>query len=267
MFWKQVSPHLLQNESANCLTLGVAYKYLTQPPARWYASALFDGSKFVASLLMSEYFNHKVALLSKTHDEEALWKLYTQAHKAGVAMTNFNCEWNTAEIFSRILREEGRTVEDNRENGVYRCRTVKVPPSKSAKLRPATMDDFQMVSDWTDAFQAESLPKDRRPLRTLTEERIRGGLMILDDDGHSVAMAHSSRHLASSCSISMVYTAPEYRRRGYGALVTALVTEKVLQEGKRETNLLTDLNNPTPNKIYREIGYEMIGRAKFKDVL
>jgi uncharacterized protein len=258
---------LLQNESANCLTLGVAYKYVAQPPARWYGTAVFDGNQFVASIMLSEYFDYKVALLSKTHDEDALWRLYTHARKAGVTITNFNCEWNTAEILTRILREEGRTVEENRENGVYRCRAVKMPPTRSAVLRPATMEDLKLVGDWTDAFQAESLPKDRRPLRVLTEERIRGGLMILEDEGQPVAMAHSSRHLANSCSISMVYTAPQFRRRGYGALVTALVTKKVLGEGKRETNLLTDLNNPTSNKIYRDIGYEMIGRAKFKNLL
>lgn len=48
------------------------------------------------------------------------------------------------------------------------------------------------------------------------------------------------------------------RGHGYGSLVTALVSEKVLKE-KKFANLFTDMTNPTSNSIYQKIGYKKIG--------
>jgi predicted GNAT family acetyltransferase len=55
-----------------------------------------------------------------------------------------------------------------------------------------------------------------------------------------------------------VYTPPESRRRGYGSAVTAAASQTQLDAGRRFVFLLTDLKNPTSNKIYQAIGYEPV---------
>ncbi|QVK17257.1 hypothetical protein KHQ81_10220 [Mycoplasmatota bacterium] len=68
-------------------------------------------------------------------------------------------------------------------------------------------------------------------------------------------MAARSRLLISTESVGFVYTPVKFRRNGYGSIVTAEVTKKVLADGKLAT-LYTDLSNPTSNSIYMKIGYK-----------
>jgi predicted GNAT family acetyltransferase len=58
--------------------------------------------------------------------------------------------------------------------------------------------------------------------------------------------------------IGPVYTPPEHRRRGFGAMATAAVTEAALEAGARDVVLFTDLANPTSNGIYQELGYRPV---------
>ncbi|MBA3402395.1 MAG: GNAT family N-acetyltransferase [Actinobacteria bacterium] len=55
-----------------------------------------------------------------------------------------------------------------------------------------------------------------------------------------------------------VYTPPERRRRGYASALTAAVSAERLAAGRQFCFLYTDLDNPTSNKIYTNIGYEPV---------
>jgi predicted GNAT family acetyltransferase len=52
-----------------------------------------------------------------------------------------------------------------------------------------------------------------------------------------------------------VYTPPDQRGRGFGAAVTAAVSQGALEAGAEEVLLFTDLANPTSNRIYQRLGY------------
>lgn len=58
--------------------------------------------------------------------------------------------------------------------------------------------------------------------------------------------------------VAMVYTPHEYRGNGYAAKNVSLLTECLLKDYKY-TTLYTNLENPTSNKIYKQIGYEQVG--------
>lgn len=58
--------------------------------------------------------------------------------------------------------------------------------------------------------------------------------------------------------IGPVYTPQDERRKGYGSACTAAVSQKMLDEGRRFCFLYTDIENPTSNKIYQNIGYRPI---------
>jgi predicted GNAT family acetyltransferase len=58
--------------------------------------------------------------------------------------------------------------------------------------------------------------------------------------------------------IGPVYTPPEHRRRGYGSVLTADLSRRLLAEGRAYCFLYTDLANPTSNRIYQAIGYERV---------
>ena len=61
--------------------------------------------------------------------------------------------------------------------------------------------------------------------------------------------------------IGPVYTPPELRGRGYASALTAEVSQRVLDAGKRFCFLYTDRSNPTSNAIYERIGYRTVAEA------
>jgi hypothetical protein len=107
------------------------------------------------------------------------------------------------------------------------------------------------------AFEAR-LPDARASIVEGVARRLRdGGYRIWEDDG-AVAFAGFGTAEATSARIAPVYTLPGRRRRGYAAL-TAALSQALLDAGKRELFLLTDVANPTSNAIYAKVGYRPLG--------
>ena len=65
--------------------------------------------------------------------------------------------------------------------------------------------------------------------------------------------------VAGVVRIGPVYTPPQARRRGYAGSAVAAASRRALAAGARACTLFTDLENPTSNKIYAEVGYERTG--------
>lgn len=59
--------------------------------------------------------------------------------------------------------------------------------------------------------------------------------------------------------ISLVYTPPELRNRGYATSCVYQLTKKLLAGPYEFCSLFTTLSNPTPNRIYPKIGYVPLG--------
>ena len=59
--------------------------------------------------------------------------------------------------------------------------------------------------------------------------------------------------------INLVYTPPEYRRKGYATACVAALSQMLLDRGYQYYFLSTDLANPISNHIYQAIGYQPLG--------
>ena len=81
-------------------------------------------------------------------------------------------------------------------------------------------------------------------------------LALWERDGRAVSMAAVTRRTPWSSSIGLVYTPPQLRSRGFASALTAELSQRELDAGQRYCSLLTDLANPTSNRIYAAIGYE-----------
>jgi predicted GNAT family acetyltransferase len=78
------------------------------------------------------------------------------------------------------------------------------------------------------------------------------------ENGEIVSMADLRRETAHGIAVSLVYTPPRLRNRGYATSCVAALTQRVLGSGKQFCCLYTDLANPTSNSIYQKIGYQPI---------
>ncbi|MBI0385301.1 GNAT family N-acetyltransferase, partial [Streptomyces albiflaviniger] len=80
-------------------------------------------------------------------------------------------------------------------------------------------------------------------------------ITVWELDGRPVACAGISRTIAGMARVSLVYTPPELRGRGYAGAATAAVSGAARAAGVREVLLFTDLDNPTSNALYQRLGY------------
>jgi predicted GNAT family acetyltransferase len=72
-------------------------------------------------------------------------------------------------------------------------------------------------------------------------------------------MASRTRRTRHGSTVSLVYTPPDQRRKGYATACVAALSQIILDSGKDFCTLFTDLANPTSNDIYIKIGYVPLG--------
>jgi ribosomal protein S18 acetylase RimI-like enzyme len=139
---------------------------------------------------------------------------------------------------------------------IYAARKVTAPSSAPGRMRPASMDDLELLIAWTSAFVQES---GLQPVNY--DERVRGMIedqaLFVWEDSAPRSMMGAVAPTDNGIRIGYVYTPPEYRKKGYASAGTAALTERMLQQYDFCT-LYTDLSNPTSNSLYQRIGYERV---------
>jgi predicted GNAT family acetyltransferase len=130
------------------------------------------------------------------------------------------------------------------------------PRPASGRLRLAAPADRERLVRWWRAFHAEAElhhPDDaEHDVTVRTEDR---ALQVWEDDGEPVSLI-GARLMGNGYGwIGPVYTPPQQRGRGYAGAGVAAASRRLLDAGAAQCMLFTDLDNPTSNKIYHEVGY------------
>lgn len=188
----------------------------------------------------------------------------------------FPDEVNGAEHASRavaaaIAARTGRSLQPDLGTIAHELRHL-VPPARPAAghMEAAGPDLRSLLSDWTTRFYVEALgpghPTSAGGLAQAesTVDRLlpnRDLMVWRDGTGAPVAMAGVNRRTPRSSTVSLVYTPPDLRGRGFASAVVHALTARELAAGQSWTSLFTDAANPTTNRIYRALGYEP--RARF----
>jgi RimJ/RimL family protein N-acetyltransferase len=129
-------------------------------------------------------------------------------------------------------------------------------PGAPGSPRAVTDADVPLLFEWITAFCREALPHETPPDRTSAEKSAASGRHLFwTVDGVPVSMAAVTRRLQRTGAISLVYTPPEQRGRGYAGCATAAVAERLFAEGMSSVCLHTDLRNPISNRCYANIGF------------
>lgn len=142
---------------------------------------------------------------------------------------------------------------------LYRLGELEVPdPLPDGTARTANRDERPLMLQWATAFWQEV--EENGPVNTaMLDARLETGRIALwEAGGQPVAMAWWSPVVAGMSRVSVVYTPPEHRRRGYGAAATTKATRSAMEEGATDVVLFTDLANPTSNAVYHRLGYRPV---------
>ena len=253
---------LEQHEAANNLMIGIAVRLnefpdrIKMPP---YLATVEDGDRLLAAAVMTP--PHRVILYAEGDDPDALRLLTQDLHAGGWCVPGVGGIKPTsrafAEVWSAVTGQPHRAGMNER---VYELRRV-IPPAPpiSGALRVATEDDLPLMSEWVWGFiQDAGLEGTAEGAREIAELRIADRDLFIWDDGGPVSTVTKTRHSTHGIVVSLVYTPPAHRYRGYASAAVAALSQQLLDAGWEFCALFTDLANPTSNSIYQRIGYRPV---------
>lgn len=268
-FQDAVCRHLVQHEAENNLILGILANILSGDYKKIdpYMAVIEDRGKIHQVLLRTPPFPVLISYRQgspprqvKRLAVEGLQSLY--GHEIGGMTGDKEIIGEYARTWARItgLRPELKTAMR-----IYRLQEVDPVTDVRGTLRPAAETDWRTIKAWFSAFQREALGEevdedrlDRTLRHYLTGDRKHRGLVIWEAKGEPVSMAGYSGPTPNGIRINAVYTPPDLRRNGYASACVGELSQRLLDQHYRFCFLFTDLENPTSNHIYQEIGYEAV---------
>ena len=163
-------------------------------------------------------------------------------------------------LSSAWRRCTGGTTRVRLREAMHVLEHVEAPPHPGrGHLRPAREPEADLLAGWLRAFAVEAgVTGGNESARTVRARMKLGGLYVWDDGG-PVSLLGANPPVAGVVRIGPVYTPPQHRRRGYAGHAVAGVARLALEAGASRCMLFTDLDNPTSNKIYAEVGFRVIG--------
>jgi GNAT superfamily N-acetyltransferase len=145
----------------------------------------------------------------------------------------------------RALREAMHVLDEVRD-----------PPRPAAgELRLANAADRSLLVGWMRDFIVEAGVSGATHAEAIVDGRMRRDGLLLWNDEQPVSMVGVTPAVAGVVRLGPVYTPPPQRRRGYAASAVAAASRRALAQGAERCMLYTDLDNPTSNKIYAEVGF------------
>lgn len=152
---------------------------------------------------------------------------------------------------------------------VFRQKTMQLdhlvmPRPSRGMMRLSEPRDVDLIRDWLVSFFLESLRKELKIEEATQLARAKimeKAFWVWEVDGLAVSMAGVERPTRHGITIVLVYTPQSARGQGFASNLVAQITQLQLQNGKRFCCLHTDADNPTSNKIYREMGYYEVGEG------
>ena len=162
--------------------------------------------------------------------------------------------------FARLWADRrGRALRRGMRQRLFEARTV-MPLTRrpTGSLRAACTADQDILAVWSAAFTADAhLTIQTEPLHEI-RRRVAEGSLFVWDDARPVSMAAWAGRTSRGVRVNFVYTPPEHRHRGYASACVADLSQRLLDEGQSFCCLYADLDNPTSNKIYQAIGYQLV---------
>jgi hypothetical protein len=154
-------------------------------------------------------------------------------------------------------RTGGRT-ETQMRMAMHALDSVTEPPHPAhGGLVPVAAGQLDTLIEWWRAFATEAhVGGDVESAADVARARRDAGRAYFwEHEGRPVSLVAVNPAVAGVARVGPVYTPPAERGRGYAGSAVAALSRRALAEGARQCALFTDLDNPTSNKIYAEVGY------------
>ena len=261
-FLRNTRAELESNEASNGLMLGVCDRLVRHPERIQAAPCLKtveDGNGLVLAAMMTP--PHKLVVYGHRGDLDGgirilVEDLVGEGWSVPGVFGPSEVAKRTAERWAEVTGGGYRLDQRQR---VYELREVTSPVPKRGKLRRATEADTDLVARWSYEFAMEIFGKaNQEEVDRSTRFRIGRGDIHLWEHGEPVSIAMKTRPTRRGISVSLVYTPPRLRRRGYATACVSELSRMLLQEGKEFCTLFADLSYAAANRLYQRIGYRPV---------
>ncbi|MGE3799779.1 MAG: GNAT family N-acetyltransferase [Candidatus Kapaibacterium sp.] len=258
-FLTSARPFLEASEAEYNLMLGIADRISQNRPERNPFLAVVENSQ--NEIAMAALMTPPWQVIVTRGGEEELRLLATTLQQEEWQVPGVHGPIDEAEQFAKIWSNlTGQEIVEGNRLGIYQLRELSLPKFSEGRMRPAMLEDEELFVEWVEGFYRDAdtnAPKEERlpRIRAFLGE---GRLFFWEVNGTLVSMAGWHPATRSSARIGYVYTPPEFRRRGYAGILTGMLSQHLLNMGKTNCFLFTDLSNPTSNSIYRKVGYRQV---------
>jgi uncharacterized protein len=262
-FIDAAGPLLLANEAEHNLILGLAAglahgEWSEHPP---YLAVVEDRGAVVLAALRTPPRN---VVLSRCADLGAVDLLVSDLGQRLRSLPGATGGTQVAGAFaSGWCSASGGAAEVAMSQRIYQVDRVVPASGVRGRLRPVSLDDRPLLVGWLEDFSKAESAITHDDAAQVADRFLRAdfqtrGLYVWENDGEAVAMVGHSGPTPNGMRVGPVYTPPAHRRKGYASAATAVLSQRLLDSGRRFCFLYTDLANPTSNHIYQAIGYRPV---------
>ncbi|MGH7999452.1 MAG: GNAT family N-acetyltransferase [Brasilonema sp.] len=268
-FYERVKNYLLQHEALHNVLLARCNALIHNPERfdekPYLATVEVDGD-IVAVAMRTPPRN---LLLSKIQDFGVIEAICAERSSEAIAqnlhliqefLPGINAPTAEAKAFAEAWHSlTGQSYHLKMALRAFQLEQVQAIPKVTGNLSIASESERQILIPWFEAFALEALGSVEPGVEPTVERHLQRGSAYIWKDETPVSMACHIRVTPNGAGISLVYTPPEYRRKGYASACVAALSQTLLNQGYRYCFLFTDLANPTSNHIYQAIGYKPVG--------
>jgi uncharacterized protein len=256
IYKNKVIPYLEQDEIINNLALGLLLAVKDEQPI--VMATVTKENNIVMALFQT---HQKQIILSKAAEftSEDIHQLAALLNEKLVDIPGFIGEKDLTNRLAKeitILRNRIPYIQMNQR--LYRLDDIEKKASDNGKLIKMEKVNLPLIKEFVYQFCIDiNEPMSKEDAEVKAKDLIeRGRVFGWEVDGEIVSMANASRPTKTNITVNFVYTPISERKKGYASSCVSALTELLLNSGYKTTSLYTDLDNPTSNKIYMEIGYK-----------
>lgn len=259
-FYQRVKDYLLNQEALHNLLLGMCNGLIENPESFADAAYLATVEQEDQILAVAMRTPPRNLVLSQIKDVTAITVLVKDVYSLlpslpGVIGPRYESE-NFALVWHSLTNQAYQLKLALR---AFQLEKVKQISSATGYLRPVVPEDQELLVRWYQGFSLEALGETASDAQLWAEMMLKQGRAYLWQDEVPVSIVCRGNSTPNGVRINMVYTPPEYRRRGYASASVAALSQSLLNQGHKFCFLFTDLANPTANHIYQDIGYQAVG--------
>jgi len=258
-FLAKSEAYLLAEECLNGLMLGICYRLQAgfYDESEALLAAVVEDGQLVATAVRTP---PHAPIIYTSHPDPAVTMSFLAQALSQQALPGVSGPVAMAGAFARAWQNEtGRPAKIEMKQRIYKLHQVEYMPDVAGELRQAGQGDFELLTTWMMGFNEDAFGEsDRSAAEEQASRHLAEGNLFLWEDGRPVSVAAKTRETPHGRTVSLVYTPPDLRGRGYATACVASLSQMLLAEGYQFCTLFTDLSNPTSNSIYQKIGYRPV---------